>query len=306
MPENPEQPVKPGRLGILAGTGELPWLGARRALAAGEDVRIFYFSSEKPPSDLASISTPVVLIKIFTSVIRSMKRQNVRRLMLLGKATRDELYGNSPLAFDWRILFILARSRNQNDYTVFDVVSRQFVKRGIVIIPQDTYFDDFYLPPGRYGKKCNGRELNDIVYGMGYAREINRLDIGQTVVVGNRSVLAVECAEGTDRCIRRGGELFHRRGAVVCKTAKKNQDYRFDIPVTGESTLESMSAGGCRILAIESRKTFVINPAGFLTKAKKMGITVFVLDREKIDLSYLKRLNTLDHSKAIVGKGVRR
>ena len=220
-----------------------------------------------------------------------MKKEGVTRLMLLGKSNREVLYKNSILDFDWRVLWLLARSRNQNDYSIFEVISKEFEKRGIQIISQETYLKELFLPVGRYGKKLNGRELEDVFYGMGYAREINRLDIGQTVVVGKKAVLAVECAEGTDNCIRRGGELFNKKGAVVCKTAKVDHDDRFDIPVTGLETLESLKDSGCRVLAIEARKTFVVEPAQFLAKADAYGITVVALAPEETDLKNLKSIN---------------
>ncbi len=284
-------PPEGGRLGILVGTGELPYLAARNALAAGEDLRLFPFTNEPPPDDLRQYCTQVVLIRIFSSVIRTMKAQGVKRLLLLGKADRAHLYRNRPWSFDWRVLFLLARSANQNDYTIFDVLSREFEKRGIHIIAQDSYLQDQFLPEGRYGGRLTKREIEDIVYGMEYARELNRLDVGQTVVVGKRSVLALEAAEGTDLCIRRGGELFHGRGAVVCKTAKRNHDARFDIPVTGLSTLESMSASGCRVLAIEAGRTFVVNPVVFLEQARALGITVVSLNPERTDRARVSHLN---------------
>lgn len=282
---------KPGRLGILAGKGQLPYLAARNALAAGEEPRIFYFTDEQPPEDLASYCTPVVIIKLFTSVIRAMQREGVDRLLLLGKAERTHLYTNRPWAFDWRVLLILARSANQNDYTIFDVLSREFEKRGIRIIAQHTYLTDQFLPVGRYGKKCTPREVEDVVYGIGYARELNRLDIGQTVVVGKRSVLAVEAAEGTDLCIQRGGGLFNKGGAVVCKTAKSAHDERFDIPVTGLSTLESMHNSGCRVLALESGRTFVLEPEQFLAEAVRLGISVVSVEPDRIDKRSVQAIN---------------
>ena len=286
-----EPPGAPDRLGILVGSGELPYIAARNALACGEDLRLFNFTSEPAPPDLLQYTTEVILIRIFSSVIRSMKRQGVKRLLLLGKAERAHLYGNRPWSFDWRVLFLLARSANQNDYTIFDVLSQEFEKRGIRIIPQETYLLDQFLPEGRYGKKCTDREVADIVYGISYARELNRLDVGQTVVVGKRSVLALEAAEGTDRCIRRGGELFHKGGAVVCKTAKRDHDPRFDVPVTGLATLASMRDSGCRVLAIETGRTFVVHPYTFLEQAREFGITVVSLDPARSEAAYVRRLN---------------
>jgi len=125
---------------------------------------------------------------------------------------------------------------------------------------------------------------------MIYAREINRLDLGQTVVAGQKAILAVECAEGTDSCIRRGGELFKKKGAVVCKVAKINHDARFDLPVTGKSTLESMRDSGCRVLAIEAGRTLVLDHKDFVRTAEKFNITIIACNPEQSDPAKLSKL----------------
>ncbi|MCB1318961.1 MAG: UDP-2,3-diacylglucosamine diphosphatase LpxI, partial [Leptospiraceae bacterium] len=212
-----------GRLAILAGRGELPWIAAREALARGEqDLRIFCISDEEPPEDLRDFAEPVVLTRLYSSVFRSFRRHGIKRLLLLGKATRDILY-NKP-RFDVRTVLLLARMLSQSDYALFENVAREVDKLGITIINQDEYLQHLFLQPGRYGKKLTTEQLKDIEFGLQHAREMNRLDIGQTVVVGKRSVLAVEAAEGTDQCIVRGGDLFHNKGAVVCKLSKEQHD----------------------------------------------------------------------------------
>ncbi len=279
----------PGVLGILAGSGDLPWVAARNAVRAGEDVRVFYYTGEIPPADLASIAIPVILTKMFASVLKSMRRENVGRLILLGKATRDILYKNPR--FDLRSLIMVATMPNQSDYTVFATVSKKIEQRGITILPQHLYLKDYFLAPGRYGRKASSGQIKDVVFGMVHCVKINEMDIGQTVVVGDGAVLAVEGAEGTDLCIRRGGELFRGRGAVVCKVAKRAHDERFDMPVTGMSTLESMSASGCRLLAIEAARTLVLDPPEFLREAAARSITVLALDPEQATEAALRRLN---------------
>lgn len=276
------------RLGILAGRGELPWIAARAAVAAGEDVRVFCFTNEEPPAEFKSISIKVVLTKLYSSVFKNMKAHNVGKVIMIGKATRDILYDNPR--FDLRALLLLARMTNQADTTIFDFASREFDKRGFHIIPQDTHLKHLYLPEGRYGPALKAREIDDISFGMIYAREINRLDLGQTVVAGQLSILAVECAEGTDQCIRRGGGLFRNKGAVVCKVAKTAHDPRFDLPVTGLSTLQSMKESGCRILAIESGRTLVVHHAEFIRTAQKMGISIVSCNPDKSDPKTLTKL----------------
>lgn len=277
-----------GRLGILAGRGELPWIAGRAAIRAGENPCFFLFTDEPPPADLQDRCELVVLTRFYSSFLRAAQKQRISRLLLLGKATRDLLY-NRP-RFDLRTLFLIARLASQSDYSLFERLAQVVEQRGIRIIDQATYLKELQLTPGRYGRKLSAAQLADVLFGLGHAAEINRLDIGQTVVVGNRAVLSVEAAEGTDQCIRRGGSLFRGRGAVVCKLAKSDHDGRFDIPVTGLSTLESMIESKCRVLVFEYDRTFVVQPAEFLQRAAA-GITVLAVDRSQLSAPYLKKLN---------------
>ncbi|MBU41959.1 MAG: hypothetical protein CMN76_01975 [Spirochaetaceae bacterium] len=284
--------MNPGPLGILAGRGELPWIVADNAIQAGEEVHIFPFTDDEVPSHLTSRCTPVVLTRMYSSVFASLKKNGIKRLISIGKASKDILYKNPR--FDARTLLLLARMENLNDYTIFKHIARELGKIGITVIEQTTYLGDCFLDAGRYGRKLKDQELEDVSYGMMYAREMNRLDIGQTVVVGQRSVIAVECVEGTDQCIRRGGSLYAKGGAIVCKVAKKNHDRRFDIPVTGESTLQSMFDSGCKVLAIEAGATIVVNKAEFLKSAKKKGISVISIAESGEGFADAKELRKLN------------
>lgn len=286
-------PSNNGRLGILAGAGDLPWLAVREAIRRGEnDVRAFCFTDEPPPAGLEPYHERVILTKFYSSTLRAFRKAGVRRMLLLGKSTRDILY-NKP-RFDARTLLLLARMVTQSDYAIFSFLADVVEKAGFTIIDQDEYLGELFLPEGRYGAKLNKVQLADVSFGLQQAREINRLDIGQTVVVGKRAVLAVEAAEGTDICIRRGGELFRNKGAVVCKLSKENHDRRFDIPATGASTLASMAESGCRVLAFDSAHTFVIDPQEFLAEAKRKGITIIAVNPilEQQDPKYLQRINS--------------
>ncbi|MCR9143346.1 MAG: UDP-2,3-diacylglucosamine diphosphatase LpxI [bacterium] len=290
---SPAPVASEGRLGILAGAGDLPWLAVRAAIRRGEtDVRAFCFTDDPPPPDLTDHYERIILTKFYSSTLRAFRKAGVKRMLLLGKSTRDILY-NKP-RFDARTLLLLARMVSQSDYAIFSFLADVVEKEGFEIIPQDEYLSELFLLEGRYGRKLDKKQLADVSFGLDQAREINRLDIGQTVVVGNQAVLAVEAAEGTDRCIRRGGELFRNKGAIVCKLAKENHDRRFDIPATGASTLESMAASGCRVLAFDAAHTFVIDPLAFLEEAGRKGITVVAVNPalEQQDTQYLKRINS--------------
>jgi len=282
-----------GKLGILAGLGDLPYLAAREAIRNGEEVLIFPFTNSPVPGDLQHLSHPVIITKMFSSVVRSMVRSNVEYLLLLGKAPRNLLYDNP--SFDLRSLYVLFRMKNQSDTNIFSHFSKIFLKNGIEILPQNRYLNQLHLPQGRYGKSLSKQEIADIIYGIQYAKEINRLDIGQTVVVGKKAVIAVEAAEGTDACIRRGGDLFKKKGAVVCKIARIDHDLRFDMPAAGHETLLSMKESGCRVLAIDSERTLILDPVKFIEDAKRFNITVVSLDPYNLDMKLLNRSKRINH-----------
>jgi hypothetical protein len=277
------------RIGILAGRGALPYIAARSAIQAGVDVRIFPYTDEPPPADLEGICERVILTKMYSSVIRRFEKSSRNALLLLGKADRKILYSNP--SFDLKTVYALTKMRSQSDTDIFEYFAKEFEKRGIRILLQNEYLHQLILKPGRYGKKLKEGEIQEILFGFRYAREMTRLDIGQTVVVGGRAVLAVEAAEGTDRCIRRGGELFNGKGAIVCKLPKENHDLRFDIPAVGVETIESMHGSGCRVLAFESARTLVVDPHDFLERARKWDITVLSVDPGRINEKDLSNLN---------------
>ena len=126
-------------------------------------------------------------------------------------------------------------------------------------------------------RKPTETEQLDIEFGFTLAKQMGALDIGQTVVVKEQAAMAIEAIEGTDECIKRGGALG-REGAVVVKTAKPNQDVRFDVPAVGMKTLESMIAGNCKVLAMEAKRTIFVEQEAVLQKANELGIVICAVE----------------------------
>ena len=127
-------------------------------------------------------------------------------------------------------------------------------------------------------RKPSGSEERDIAFGWEMAKEMGRIDVGQSVMVRDRVVLAVEAIEGTDRAIQRAGELCKVRGFVVVKVAKPQQDMRFDVPTVGVSTIETMYQSGGKVLAIEAGKTIILDEAQTIALADRYGITITAMD----------------------------
>lgn len=174
---------------------------------------------------------------------------------------------------------MLKSIKDWNDKSIFNLVYQEFKKTGIEILDQKSFLKSLLCAPGIYSKRKPAKsELDNIEFGMNYAKKIAALDIGQTVVVANKTILSVEAIEGTDEAIKRGGAFARNKAGVVCKAMYKNQDTRFDVPAVGLQTLESMRASGCNVLAIEAKNTFVIDREKFIKKINDYKMVFAAVD----------------------------
>ncbi len=207
-------------------------------------------------------------------VIKTCKKNNINRLILLGKVNKDIIL--KSYKFDLKSIILMAKMLNKNDYTFFEIAAEEFSKNNIEILSQKFFLSNLILKPGRYTKKKMDKDsIEDITYGMDLARELARLDVGQSVVVLNKMTLALEAIEGTDETIKRGGILSRGKGACLCKSSKPGQDDRFDLPVVGSQTLQKLTEYNYKTLAIRSGETIVINPKEFIEEANKLKINFF-------------------------------
>lgn len=278
------------RLGIVAGGGELPFIGLEQAILLGEDPIIL--GLKESDFDFAKEierTIPVYLAKI-GGILKVCKKEKIDRILLAGKFRKDLLF--KGLNFDMKAISILAKSLNKNDHPIFHAVAEEFKKHGIRFESQKKYLHPLLLKEGRYTKrKLDKSEIIDIEFGMGYAKKIADLDIGQTVVVLDQSVIAVEAVEGTDEAIRRGGSLVKKKqGAIICKSSKSSQDDRFDLPTVGIHTLEVMLESGCKTLAIREGETIVVRPKDTIEFAdkNKMNLICYGNQNKKDFTNYQK------------------
>jgi DUF1009 family protein len=146
---------------------------------------------------------------------------------------------------------------------------------GVQLLPATVFMDEYLAPPGLIaGPKLSRREMEDVAYGFRLAKEVSRLNIGQTVVVKGGTVLAVEAFEGTNATMQRGGELG-RKDAVMVKVSKPNQDFRFDVPVIGPRTLETAREARIRVLGVEACRTLLLERRRLLTLADEHRISIY-------------------------------
>lgn len=262
------------KVGLIAGIGLLPVEFMRTAQAQGYEVVVVAVVPDVEVELEAEANSfhAISLLKI-NKIIKTLKEEGVKEVTMLGKVTKELLY--KDFAFpDMRTLKILNRLRNRKDDTIMLAIVEELKGEGIEVADQTMYLKPLMPKVGVLTKKGPSKEqLEDIAFGFELAKEMGRLDVGQTVVVKHKAVMAIEAIEGTDACIRRGGELG-RGEAVVVKTAKPNQDPRFDVPAVGRTTLQSMIDSGCTLLAMEAERTLFVEQEAVIAEANKRGIVI--------------------------------
>jgi DUF1009 family protein len=218
-------------------------------------------------------------------MIRCLRREGVTRAVMAGKIHKTAMY--APWRWihyfpDWRFVKYFwnrQRTHNNDDALLLGAIA-EFGRDGITFVSALDLCPELLVKAGVLTKRRpSPREEIDISYGWELAKEMGRLDVGQSVSVKDRAVLAVEAIEGTDQCILRAGQLCRTGGFVVVKVAKPQQDMRFDVPTIGIATIETMRKAGARVLAIEAEKTIVVDQEETLTLANRYGLTVVSVDR---------------------------
>ena len=199
------------------------------------------------------------------------KSAGVHHAIMAGQIAPKNLFDVRP---DVKTLVLLARLKRRNAETIFGAIADELRGVGVELLPATTFLDDAVAQPGLIaGRALSRREEVDVRYGFEIAKEVSRLDIGQTVVVKDGTVVAVEAFEGTNEAMKRGGALA-RKGAVLVKVAKPNQDMRFDVPVIGAQTVEIASAARVRVLAVEAGKTLLLEKDQLIAAAARHAVSI--------------------------------
>jgi DUF1009 family protein len=265
------------KIGLIAGNGEFPIAFARAAREKGLAVVAVAHEGETLP-ELAALVDSISWIKVgqLGRLISIFKEQGVHDVLMAGGIKKTRLFGGGfP---DLRGAALLARMVAKKDDSLLRAVANELASEGILVRESTLYLDNLLAPAGVLTRRKPSRdERKDIAFGWQIAKEVGRLDIGQTVVVKDQAVLAVEAIEGTDEAIRRGGTLC-REGAVVVKICKPQQDLRFDLPATGVRTIETMRSVGAACLAVEAGRTIMIDRPAMLRAAEDAGISIVALD----------------------------
>jgi DUF1009 family protein len=264
-------------LGIISGMGELPKAISFEAKSKG--YRVIAVGLE-PLADrnLSDYADEVRFVNVgrLGEIIETLKRAGARDVVMAGKVPKSLLY-RSKITPDLRAIKLLFTLKDRSDDTILLAIADELEKEGLRLINTTEFCSSILTPEGLLTEEgLSDDEWKDVRFGWDMAKEIGRLDIGQTVVVKNQAVMAVEAIEGTDEAIRRGG-LYAGGGAVVVKVSKPSQDMRFDVPVAGMNTLKAMIEAGARVLALEARKTILLQRDRLIKEADEAGISVIGL-----------------------------
>ncbi len=260
------------KIGLIAGNGTFPIEFAKAAKQKNLEVVAVAHEGETTP-DLASWVDAIFWIKVgqLGKIIKIFKEQGVHDVLMAGGIRKTRLFNARP---DLRGAAFLARMIHKKDDFLLRGVAEELESEGIVVRESTLYLDNVLAPAGALTKRKPSKvEWKDIAFGWHMAKEVGRLDIGQTVVVKNQAILAVEAIEGTDEAVRRGGRLCGK-GAVVVKVCKPDQDLRFDLPAAGIETIKTMKEVRASCLAVETGKTIILDREAVVKEANKAGIAI--------------------------------
>ncbi len=266
-------------IGIIAGSGVYPETFARAARSKCPDVRLVAAAFEGETSaaflDLTDASGWFRVGQL-GKLIKFFKSQKATEAIMVGQIAPKNLFDLRP---DLRTLMLLARLKERNAESLFGGIGEELAKDGIHLLPATTFLEDLLPSAGHVcGPAMKKRQLEDAAFGFRIAKETSRLDIGQTVVVRHGTVLAVEAFEGTNACIRRGGELGRGKDVMLVKVSKPDQDFRFDVPVVGPQTIETCLGAGVKAIAIEAGKTLLLERETVFRLCQEHGISIQAIE----------------------------
>jgi DUF1009 family protein len=263
----------PQILGIVAGNGVYPRLLADSARKAGVKKIVSAGFTGETDSALGQHVDLIEWMRVgqLNRLLKFFREQEVHHAIMAGQIAPKNLFDLRP---DAKALLLLAKLKQRNAESIFAAIADELAKIDVDLLPATTFLEDSLALAGLItGPKLSRREEQDVDLGWKIAKEIARLDIGQTVIVKNGTIVAVEAFEGTNETIRRGGALA-RKDAVMVKVAKPNQDMRFDVPVIGVETMRIAADAKLRVIAIEAGKTLLLEHDLIVDLAKREKISI--------------------------------
>lgn len=262
--------------GLIAGDGTLPVKMAQYAKENGFDVVCISLSHDNY-KELKKYCTKVYPCHPgeINRIEKILMAEEIKQATFLGKVPKSVLL--KPYKFDKRALELLKSLKRLNDDEVMLLIVREFEKAGITVLDQTIFIKNLMIPAGVLGKhKPTEQQMTDVNYGFWLAKEMGGVDVGQSVVIKDKMIMAVEAIEGTDVCIKRGAKLA-KRNACVIKVSKPKQDKRFDIPAVGLRTLKTMRRYKANLLAVEANETIIVDQEKVIEYADKHNIVIMAV-----------------------------
>ena len=268
-------------LGIIAGNGRYPVLLAQAARAHGvKRLVIAGFSGETAP-EVEKLADHYTKLRVgqLGGLCKYFRTQKISHAIMAGQIAPGNLFDLLP---DLKGALLLARLKERNAESIFAAIAEELKGVGVELLPATTFMEDALPGPGPIaGPKLSSLQLIDVALGFRTAKEISRMDIGQSVVVKKGTIVAVEAFEGTDAAMERGGRLG-KGGVVLVKVSKPNQDFRFDVPVIGTRTMEHARDSDVKVIACEARRTLLLDRKLVLEQAARWRISLFAADESML------------------------
>jgi len=267
-------------IAIIAGTGNLPLQACKSIL---EGPKKFFVISLFPhengaelkrvlPDSIEVVQKPFYKAKTILDLLIEKK---TKKVLFIGKVDKQNLLKKVKL--DWLAIKLMATLATKSDMSIMNKIEEVLSQHNISLIYQNEILGKMLVPPGVLTGTLTKNLKANIEMGLKVAREMSKCDIGQTVVVKNKMVLAIEAIEGTDACIKRGIDLGKEK-IVVCKAIQKNHNKKFDLPTIGAETLKEIKKGEIEVIAWGSRETFIANKEDFIRRAEELDITLVSVD----------------------------
>lgn len=275
--------MKTEKLGIIAGEGKMPVYIARQATEKGVEVIVAGAKGNAKEEDFRGVAAVYKEMRLgqMGGAMKFFKEHQVTRVIMAGRVQHSSIFKN--LMPDLRGAKFLASLKSMQTKYLLTRVIEEFKKEGLEFVSSALYLENFMPPKGLLSKRApTSEEQNTVDYGYKIAKSIAGLDIGLTCVVSQSAVIAVEGMEGTDNCIRRAGELYKNSNeknasVAVVKVARPDQDNRFDLPVIGKGTIQSVVEAGFKVLAFEAEKTLVLDLDEVIALADKHHLCLLAI-----------------------------
>jgi UDP-2,3-diacylglucosamine hydrolase len=270
----PDANTNSNNWGLIAGNGRFPFLVLEGARSQGIEMAVIALKEEASP-ELEKLSKRLHWVSLgeLSKTIELLQQEGVTQAVLAGQVKHNKIF--SAIRPDWKLAKLLFSLPRKNTDALIGAVARVLEDEGIRLVDSTLFLKPLVPEPGVLTRRApNEHEAEDIAYGLGVARQISAMDIGQTVVIADRACVAVEAMEGTDETIARAARLTSGKPLVVVKVSKPGQDMRFDVPVVGLPTIEQMKGAGATALAVDAGRTLLFDRTKLIELADAAGIAI--------------------------------